>query len=433
MNLVELVKEDLSKEQMEKLDIQAVFASCGGYKPEYTLIMGCVAGSHLYGLSTPKSDVDHRGVFMVPRKEMFHKRVEQVSDEKNDSVFYELLRFTNLLRTGNPTVMELLFVPDEKILLNTFAFQMLRNNRHIFVSRSLVDAFGGYAFAQIQKAKGQNKKFHLEKEFEKGIGKLQKLMKDNAIPWKELVAIIPENVINLIKSGKFGYIESPEIVTDWKNDEDIQKLRHPELKQFVYFMKANGKPVLWEKIFRDFHGKCAKVEHTENMYRVYESDDEFIKGDQVACSSISIEDEANTFKGIAIVNANAYSDATKRYHQFWEWVKSRNENRWIGQLGGEQDYDVKNMMHCIRLLKSCVNTLTVGEPKITWYGKDRDLLMSIRNGTLSYDEIMKMADRLNDEINELKVSSSVPKKVDNAKIDDLVFDIYNKYWKENER
>ena len=72
------------------------------------IIFEGIVGSQAYGIATPTSDVDIKGVFMMPFENILDfGYVEQISDEKNDTVFYEIRRFLQLLQTNNPTILEL--------------------------------------------------------------------------------------------------------------------------------------------------------------------------------------------------------------------------------------------------------------------------------------------------------------------------------------
>lgn len=77
------------------------------------LIVNTLAGSKAYGLSTPTSDTDYRGVFI-------HTEVSKIiglerhdhetrKTETEDEVNFELRHFLNLLRNGNSGALEILF------------------------------------------------------------------------------------------------------------------------------------------------------------------------------------------------------------------------------------------------------------------------------------------------------------------------------------
>jgi len=63
-------------------------------KNQNLLLFEAVSGSHAYGLQHKDSDVDLRGVFVMPKVQFYGlNQTEQVSDKKNDEVYYELKKF----------------------------------------------------------------------------------------------------------------------------------------------------------------------------------------------------------------------------------------------------------------------------------------------------------------------------------------------------
>ena len=123
-----------------------------------SIIFECVAGSRLYGLATKDSDTDIRGVFILPKSKYYSlDYIEQVSNETNDVVYYELNKFVSLCLKNNPNFMELLYVPEELVLLEHPIFKELKNI--MFVSKLCASTYVNYAYTQIKKAKGLHKKF----------------------------------------------------------------------------------------------------------------------------------------------------------------------------------------------------------------------------------------------------------------------------------
>ena len=78
------------------------------------LVMG---GSHAYGLDTPTSDVDIRGVFMNdPREILGLESTDRIEDSATDTVLYSLPRFLELCCDCNPNIIEIIGVEEDSIL-----------------------------------------------------------------------------------------------------------------------------------------------------------------------------------------------------------------------------------------------------------------------------------------------------------------------------
>src|SRR5688572_23823300 len=135
---------------MEMLTVQEI-------KNNGWLIFEAITGSKAYGLDTVKSDTDIRGVFVLP-KELFYSLEyrPQVSNESNDIVYYELKRFMELLSKNNPNIIELLNVPDNCILYKHELMDRIKPQ--FFLSKLCEQTFANYAYTQIKKAYGFEKK-----------------------------------------------------------------------------------------------------------------------------------------------------------------------------------------------------------------------------------------------------------------------------------
>jgi len=96
-------------------------------KEKKLLLFEAISGSHAYGLNHADSDRDIRGVFVLPQQDFYGLTyVEQVNDEKNDEVYYELKKFIQLLANNNPNFLEILQTPEELILYKHPLFDRIR-------------------------------------------------------------------------------------------------------------------------------------------------------------------------------------------------------------------------------------------------------------------------------------------------------------------
>lgn len=116
--------------------------------------MECRAGSYLYGTNTVESDIDTRGVFIADSScYLGLDKIEQIESKVNDTVHYELKKFTTLAMANNPNIIELLFVPLDRLTICSDEWLEIIKHRDWFVSLKCKYTFTGYAFSQLKKIK----------------------------------------------------------------------------------------------------------------------------------------------------------------------------------------------------------------------------------------------------------------------------------------
>lgn len=120
------------------------------------IIFSTRAGSHLYGTSTPLSDIDIRGVCIVPLREMvdpFQNFEQYMGTPDEDLTIFNLPKFFNLASAGNPNIVELLFSNQESILELTPEGSMLLDGAELFLSQRVRKTFVGYSYSQLKRIK----------------------------------------------------------------------------------------------------------------------------------------------------------------------------------------------------------------------------------------------------------------------------------------
>ncbi|MBB1247177.1 nucleotidyltransferase domain-containing protein, partial [Streptomyces durbertensis] len=122
------------------------------------VLLSGVVGSTAYGLAREGSDVDRLGVFAVPTEELHGLRGPRESyvTTAPDRTLHEAGKWCRLALGCNPTVMELVWLPDELYEVRTGLGDELIGIRGAFLSaRRVRDAYLGYAEQQFRKLRGR--------------------------------------------------------------------------------------------------------------------------------------------------------------------------------------------------------------------------------------------------------------------------------------
>lgn len=116
------------------------------------IILLTLGGSHAYGTNVESSDIDIRGCALNSKEEILtNKNFEQFVNEATDSTIYSFNKLISLLTNANPNTIELLGCKPEHYLYLSPIGKELLDNKHLFLSKRCVHAFGGYANAQLRR------------------------------------------------------------------------------------------------------------------------------------------------------------------------------------------------------------------------------------------------------------------------------------------
>lgn len=342
------------------------------------IILECISGSRAYGLDTPSSDTDIKGVFILPKEEYYGLTyTPQVSNETNDIVFYEFGRFMELLSLNNPNILELLNTPESAIIYKHPFLNEI--NSELILSKLCNNTFGKFALSQVKKAKGLKKKIV------------------NPVA-KERKSLLSFCFVNYDKGA-------------------IPLLKYLEIKG-------------WQQE----HCGLVNIPHMKDVYGLYYSDQLGFSGvlrgkdsNDICLSSIpkGTEQEA-----LMYFNRNGYSTYCKEYREYWDWVDKRNDDRYKNTKSHGKNYDSKNMMHVFRLLEMAIE---IGnEQRVNVVRPNRDFLLDIKAGKFEYAELLNMADLKRTEMESAFESSSLPHKPDLELINELTYRLRDKFYKESE-
>lgn len=333
---------------------------------EDVLIFETVAGSHAYGTAINGSDEDRRGVFMAaPGLLLGLDAVDQVADERNDHVYYELGRFVDLLLKNNPNALELLGMPEDCVKHRHPLFARLPPE--LFLSKLCEKTFGEYAMGQIRKARGLNKK---------------------------IVNPQPEE-------------------------------RHP-LLSFCHVPEGQGSvPVLeWLANQGIKHRECCltAVRNAAGMHAIYHLPGSGARGlvspkDPDVLIYASVPKEAQPIAWMHC-NEDAFKAHCKAHREYWEWVANRNEERFTTNMTHGKGYDSKNLMHTLRLLDMAGEIAREGVLRVR--RPNRDFLLRVRSGEFSYDWLVNHAEEQHAGLADLYAASDLPAAPDRERVNALL-------------
>ncbi len=336
-----------------------------------------------YGLATPTSDTDIKGVYNLPKDQFFGlDYIPQISNETNDEVYYEVGRFVELLLKNNPNILEILASPQDCILYQHPLMERLKLED--FLSKLCKDSFAGYALTQIKKARGLKKKIVNPMEKEK----------------KSLL--------------DFCYVLPVGTGCDLSAHEHLESKKSESKRSKNNILTLNNSAQEWINNFDLSQIGLSKLPHIKDMFVMYYDESATLGYRGIIKNEMSNEVSLSSIpkgeKEIAYLyfNQDEYSKYCKEYTAYWDWVEKRNEERYNTNQQHGKNYDSKNMMHTIRLLQSAEQILATG--KLNIRVRNREELLAIKAGSMEYDTLLEMADALIASVEHHWATSTLPEK-----------------------
>src|SRR4030043_1467607 len=125
---------------------------------EEHIIFEALTGSQLYGTATEYSDKDYRGVCIPPWQIRNHPfmsfdQKDSWEGKYEDRVIYNIKKFFKLCADANPSIIELLFIPEKFWINFKPVWHGVADNYKLFVSKKVKFTFSGYAHSQLQRIK----------------------------------------------------------------------------------------------------------------------------------------------------------------------------------------------------------------------------------------------------------------------------------------
>lgn len=334
------------------------------------IIFKTIVGSQAYGTNVEGSDIDIKGVYIQTPMEIltfgYKEEIEVTKDEK----YYEVRKFIELLGSANPTVLEMLFMPEECVLELTPEFQLILGERSKFVTKKCRHSFGGYAIQQIKKAKGLGKKMNWEKG-------------------------------DMVRKTPLDFCYVYDYAGGSKTLESI--LAKHVMKQEWCALVAIDHIRDGYALYYDADGACGKREPLG--YKGIELAD----SNSIRLSSVPISEEPMYF---VHYNKDGYTQHCNAYKEYETWLRERNEQRYVDIEGHGQKIDGKNMLHCQRLIDTGIeiaeqHVINVRRP-------NGDYLRSIRKGKVDLQTLLDNADAALEVMDKAFQNSTLPDDVPNG-------------------
>jgi len=386
-----------------------------------------MAGSYSQNLYTEGvSDIDYHGVYFTDFTKLIglgNDYEEEVSDEKHDETYHEFGKWMTLLSKGNPNALESLFVPQGMVVGDIHpAIQEVLKNRDKFVSKEVVKALSGYAFNQIKKARGLNKKIVKQVNERKDV--LDFCYVDYEQGSKPIKEWLAGNNLGQKYCGLVNIPNMPHTYGVYYDFAAYFKFENIDW-YYTYFESDTVKEPFNRFITDDMIDGILKRIENKNFYGykgIVEPDD-ISKSNEVRLSSIP-KGELPICK--MYYNNDAYTCHCRDYKDTQEWKEKRNPKRY--SKAEEAGYNQKNMCHCIRLL-TMAKEISEGKGFNLWRTDDRDFLMGIKSGDYTYEYLIDYAEKLLADVNENLPKSNLPDEVDKDFVNDLTIYCRIKYYR----
>lgn len=329
-------------------------------------LLEVIVGSKAYGTNIESSDIDLKMVHQCSNEELFLFNYRPQIEYDKDTVSYEIKRFLELLMGANPNILELLFTDSAFIPYIDSRMNPLFENRLVFLTKKTFQSFGQYAITQIRKATALDKKINWEKE----------------------------------RITRKGVLDFCYILIEKEKSCPFNKSPYADMQERLGLAKVNNFP---------------------DMYAMYELEDDGgiieERSNDVQLRSIP---KGSKFLSYIRFDKNAYSMHCKDYKEYLNWLENRNTNRYTWDIK-KQVYDMKNLMHCRRLLDMA---LEIGESgNLTIFRPNRAYLLDIRMGNVDVNDLFISIKTDQEKLYQLFEASQLPEEVNKDFINDFLIGI----------
>lgn len=358
-----------------------------------------LAGSQAHGTARDGSDVDLRGLCIAPlsvRLSLFrtfeqyegalpvafadavlprirsHPTASRALDIKTECVIFDLPKFVALCAAANPNALEILFADERDWVFATPAWRRLHDERHRFLSKKVQQTFHGYAMAQLKKIK-------THRSWLLNPPKNRPAREDFGLP-------ISAGTLNRDDQNRIE-----QTIADKLRSYGIDDVEMPK------------------------SARIAVQERLDAFYRdVLAVSDQDVDERRRAVATHGLKLPPGV---VSALNAEKkYRAAMKHWDSYQAWKSQRNPAR--AELERKYGYDTKHAMHLIRLMRMGLDVLETGELRVR--RDDAQELAAIRDGALSFDELLAAATALEESMARAATTTRLPDDIEQDPVDALV-------------
>ena len=436
----------MSKLTLENITIKdhKIYDQDGKYRGE--ILYEYIRGSKLYHTDVETSDEDHGGVYIMPNDALLGLGFEyqnEIKDASNDKCIWEVGRFLELALSSNPTVLEALFIPDDKVIYEHPVIKELRTHRDEFITKKCFAPFGGYAVSQINRAQGQNKKIHwdMEKMTRKtpldfcytfkgqGSEHIEDWLKERGLEQRNCGLVNIPNMPDVygVYYDWGQHIRLAGITKEYFCNPDNYPI-DPFIRTYMsehdidnpLWEDMNAEDALedgWNKYSKPIGGYCGIIAPNEDSNNIRFCS--VPKGEKTIC--------------FMTYNGNAYATHCKKYKEYEDWRQHRNKARYESNLEGEKSgnpdlmYDCKNMMHSFRLVAMATEIAEGKGVILDRSNIDRPFLLDVRNRKYGYSELIAKLQDMNTKMNEAIKKSTIRDEIDQKMVNDVLLEVRKQF------
>lgn len=339
-----------------------------GWIKKYSIFL-TIHGSIAYGLNTPESDIDVRGICTVPKEYLlgFNKHFnEYIVNDPIDCTVFNIVKFFRLTSQGNPNTLEILFTePSDHIFVNDIGLTLLENKEK-FLSKLLKERYIGYSKAQAHRIQ-QHRSWLLNP------------------------------VENKPTRKEHGLPEKPQI------DKDQYDVAKSLIRKKLDSWTPDFEPFTdSQKIY--LQGKVSDILTEMAIF----SDEKWVAG----ARAVGFDDNL-----IEILRQEKmFENKVENWENYQRWKTNRNPKRAV--LESKFGYDLKHATQLVRLLRVGKEILETGKLQVK-RTDDREELMEIKTGKWSYEKLVEYADKIEDEVKESYKNSKLSNQPDINYLDSL--------------